>query len=430
MIFVDDHVEAVTKRLLRVGYLHVPLILSHDDTAPPGAWFQLFIIALAEFLGMTLWFSATAVTPALSRELQLTPAEASWLTMAVQGGFVGGTLLAAFVNIADLVSARKLVCAGAMLGALANAAVVLSPSPWGVILLRCATGVALAAVYPPAMKMAASWFRGQRGLALGLLIGALTLGKAVPYLITTLFGDAWRLPMALASGLAVLGGVLVLAFATDGPYLAPATRFDPHAIRRILSIRGARLAIAGYLGHMWELYAMWTWVGVYSTASFTAAGLGPAASKAGSLAAFLAIGAGAAGCGLAGYYSDRLGKARVAGWSLAVSAICSALTVVAFGQTPFWTFVLVMVWGFAVVADSAQFSALVSEYAPAEHVGTALTFQTSIGFLLTMVTIDALPRLAAGVGWQYASLLLVPGPVLGAIAMRRLTAPARAVSAP
>jgi MFS family permease len=430
MIFVDDDVEAVAERLLRVGYLHVPLILSHDDTAPSGAWFQLVIIALAEFLGMTLWFSATAVTPALSRELQLSPTEASWLTMAVQGGFVGGTLVAAFVNLADLVSARTLVCAGAMLGALANAAVLLSPSPWGVIALRSATGVALAAVYPPAMKMAAGWFKAQRGLALGLLIGALTLGKAVPYLITTLFGDAWRRPMALASALAVVGGVLVLAFATDGPYLAPATRFDPHAIRRILSIRGARLAIAGYLGHMWELYAMWTWVGVYATASFTAAGLGPAASRAGSLAAFLAIGSGAAGCGLAGYYADRLGKARVAGWSLATSAICSALTVVAFGHAPFWTFTLVMVWGFAVVADSAQFSALVSEYAPAEHVGTALTFQTSLGFLLTMVTIDALPRLATGVGWQYAGLLLVPGPVLGAVAMRRLTAPVPAESVP
>jgi len=420
MIFVDDHVEPIAKRLLRVGYLHVPLILSHDDAAPTGAWFQLFIIALAEFLGMTLWFSATAVTPALARELQLTATEATWLTMAVQGGFVAGTLVAALVNIADLVSARKLVCAGALLGAAANAAVLLSPGPWTLIALRCATGVALAAVYPPAMKMAASWFRAQRGLALGLLIGALTLGKAVPYLITTVFGDAWRLPMALASGLAVLGGVLVLAFAADGPYLAPATRFDPHAIRRILSIRGARLAIAGYLGHMWELYAMWTWVGVYATASFTAAGLGPASSKAGSLAAFLAIGSGAAGCGLAGYYSDRLGKARVAGWSLAVSALCCVMTLAAFGRPPFWTFALVMVWGFAVVADSAQFSALVSEYAPADQVGTALTFQTSIGFLLTMVTIDVLPRLAAAVGWQYAALLLVPGPIAGALAMRAL----------
>ena len=369
---------------------------------------------------MTLWFSATAVTPALARELQLTTAEASWLTMAVQGGFVAGTLVAALINVADLVEGRKLVCAGAIGGALANAAVLMAPGPSAAIGLRFLTGVALAAVYPPAMKMAASWFVSQRGLALGLLIGALTLGKAVPYLMTTVFGDDWRLPLMVASALSLAGGVLVFLVARDGPFLAPSRRFDAHAIRRLLRIRGVRLAIAGYLGHMWELYAMWTWVGVFATASFTAAGLGPAAATAGSAAAFLAIGSGAAGCALAGYVADRMGKARVAGWALATSGVCAALSAGVFGSRPVWVFALVMVWGFAVVADSAQFSALVSEHAPSDQVGTALTFQTSVGFLLTMVTIDALPRVAGIWGWQYASLLLVPGPLVGALAMRRL----------
>jgi MFS family permease len=271
------------------------------------------------------------------------------------------------------------------------------------------------------MKLAASWFRNGRGLALGLLIGALTLGKAVPYLVTALFGGAWRLPVMLASGLAMLGGLIVVLLAREGPYLSATAPFDPHAIRRILANRGARLAILGYLGHMWELYAMWTWVGVFATASFVAAGLGPGSSAAGALAAFLAIGTGAAGCAVAGYVADRAGKARVAGWAMATSALCSALTIAAYGRAPMFTFLLVMVWGFAVVADSAQFSALVSEHAPPDHVGTALTFQTSVGFLLTMVTIDLLPRMADAVGWQYASLLLVPGPVLGALAMRALT---------
>ncbi len=399
------------------------MILTHEHTATRGAWFQLFVIALAEFLGMTLWFSATAVTPALSRELRMTPGEATWLTMAVQAGFVAGTLAGALVNIADLVRSRHLVCAGALVGAAANAAVLLAPGSWSVIALRLTTGAALAAVYPPAMKMAASWFTSRRGLALGLLIGALTLGKAVPYLVTTIFGDAWRAPILLASGLAAVGGLLVLVAAKDGPHLAATARFDPHAIRRILSIRGARLAIAGYLGHMWELYAMWTWVGVFATASFTAAGLGPSAATAGSLAAFLAIGSGAAGCVAAGYYADALGKARVAGWALGASALCCLLAVAAYGRAPMWTFALVIAWGVAVVADSAQFSALVSEHAPPDHVGTALTFQTSLGFLLTMVTIDLLPRVATAVGWQYASLLLFPGPVVGAFAMRALGEP-------
>ena len=190
--------------------------------------------------------------------------------------------------------------------------------------------------------------------------------------------------------------------------------------RRLLRIRGVRLAIAGYLGHMWELYAMWTWVGVFATASFAAAGLGPSAATAGSAAAFLAIGSGAAGCAVAGWLADRVGKARVAGWALAASAACAALTLSVFGTRPVWVFALVMLWGFAVVADSAQFSALVSEHAPSDQVGTALTFQTSLGFLLTMVTIDALPRVAGAWGWQYASLLLVPGPIAGALAMRAM----------
>jgi MFS family permease len=338
MVFVDDDVEAVAERRLRVGYLHVPLILSHDSDTPTGAWVQLVVIALAEFLGMTLWFSATAVTPALSRELQLSAAEASWLTMAVQGGFVTGTLIAAFVNIADLVQGRHLVCAGAVGGALANAAVLVAPGAGSAIGLRFLTGVALAAVYPPAMKMAASWFVSRRGLALGLLIGALTLGKAVPYLMTTVFGDRWQLPLLVASGLALAGGVLALAVARDGPYLLPSRRFDPQAITRLLRIRGVRLAIAGYLGHMWELYAMWTWVGVFATASFAAAGLGPSAATAGSAAAFLAIGSGAAGCATAGWIADRVGKARVAGWALVTSATCAALTFAVFGTRPLWVF--------------------------------------------------------------------------------------------
>jgi MFS family permease len=410
--------------------MSTPVILS-DDSAVRGAWRQLTLIALAEFLAMTLWFSATAVTPALVRDLALSPGESAWLTMAVQVGFVAGTLAGALVNIADLVSAPRLVCAGACLAAAANLAVLSVDGGLSVTLLRAVTGVGLAAVYPPAMKLAASWFRRRRGFALGLLIGALTLGKAFPYLITTWLGNDWRTALQLTSALAVTGGGLVLTFGREGPHTATTARFDPHALRRLLAVRGVRLALIGYLGHMWELYAMWTWVGIFATASFTAAGLGPSAAWAGTLAAFLAIGAGALGCAVAGAWADVWGKARVARWSMLASAACALATVVAYGQAPVWTFALVMVWGLTVVADSAQFSALVSEYAPAPLVGTALTFQTSLGFLLTMVTIDGLPRLASMVGWQYASLLLIPGPLVGAAAMRALSrAPASVECAP
>lgn len=368
---------------------------------------------------MTLWFSATAVTPLLVREFNIPPDHVAWLTMAVQAGFVAGTLASALGNVADVLNARTLMFIGSLAGAAANAAVIVAPGPASVIVLRFLTGAALAFVYPPGMKIAAGWFRDRRGFALGLLVGALTLGKAFPYLLTALVGDNWHQPMLLVSGLAAVGGILVLAVVRDGPHVAATAPFDPHAIRKILSSRGTRLATFGYLGHMWELYAMWTWVAVFAAASFAASGMANAGG-AGSVAAFLAIGSGAAGCGLAGYLADRFGKARIAMWAMLASAACATLTTVVFGTSPFWLYALVMIWGFAVVADSAQFSALVSEHAPKEHLGTALTLQTCVGFLLTMVTIEGMPRLAAATSWQYASLLLVPGPLLGAWAMKRL----------
>jgi MFS family permease len=339
--------------------------------------------------------------------------------MAVQAGFVAGTLLSALANLADVFNSRTLMFAGALAGATANAAVLVAPNGISVIALRFLTGAALAFVYPPAMKIAAGWFRDGRGLALGVLIGALTLGKAFPHLLSAVFGAQWRAPMLLASGLAIAGGALVLAIVRDGPYVAATAPFDPLAIRRVLSIRGARLAMLGYLGHMWELYAMWTWVVVFAWTSLADAGVANVAA-AGSFAAFLAIGSGAAGCVMAGYIADRVGKARVAMWAMLGSAACAALTVLVHGGPPLLLYALIVAWGFTVVADSAQFSALVSEYAPRDYIGTALTLQTCAGFLLTMVTIELLPRVADYTGWRWASLLLVPGPLLGALAMFRL----------
>ena len=383
---------------------------------------MLAALAVAEFFGMTLWFSATAVTPVLVSEFQMSPSRAAWLTMAVQAGFVVGTLASAAANLADVLNARVLLCLGALSGAATNAAVLVATSGEDVIVLRFLTGVALAFVYPPGMKLAAGWFRERRGLALGVLIGALTLGKAFPHLLTAIYGSAWRQPMLLASTLSIIGGLLVLVVVRDGPFVAATARFDPHAIRRIFATRGARLATFGYLGHMWELYAMWTWIAVMATASFAAAGV-VNASSSGSLAAFFAIASGTLGCVMAGWMADRFGRAAIAMWAMGVSAVCAALSVVAFGGSPVWFFIIAIVWGFAVVADSAQFSALVSEYAPRDHVGTALTIQTCLGFLLTIATIEGLPRLANAVGWRWAPLLLVPGPLLGIWAMRGFLRP-------
>ncbi len=392
------------------------------DAAP--AWRMLAWLATAELLGMSLWFSATAVTPSLSDAFRLTAGQSAWLTMAVQGGFVVGTLATALTHVADVMSARRLMGLGCLAGAAANAGALVVASPLALIATRVLTGVALAWVYPPAMKIVAGWFRQRRGLALGALIGALTLGKATPHLVTALFGGDWKTSMAFTSVLAVGGAVVALGLVRDGPLALTAARFDLGAIRRIVAVREVRLVTLGYLGHMWELYAMWAWVATFASASLAASGVGDTSvARLAAVVAFVAIGTGAVGCVMAGRLADALGKARIARAAMLASAVCAVATSVVYGRHPAWLVVLVAVWGFAVVADSAQFSALVSEHAPADAVGTALTLQTSLGFLLTMVTIDALPRVAGVVGWQWACSLLALGPILGALAMARLGSP-------
>jgi len=382
---------------------------------------MLLCVALGQFLGMTLWFSATAAAPSIAAEFSLSRSGTAWLTMAVQGGFVLGTLVSALLNLADVFNARRLFAAGCAIGAAANAAIPLMDSASMVITLRFVTGAALACVYPPGMKIAAGWFLERRGTALGVVVGALTIGSAFPHLLAwTASGVAWRSLMWIASSLALAGGALVVSVVRDGPYVTASAPFDPHAIRLVLRSRGARLATLGYLGHMWELYAMWTWIPAFAAASIAAAG--GARPAGGSLVAFVAIASGAVGCVMAGRWADAIGKARVAGAAMAVSAACATLAGAVYGGPVALLLALAVVWGFSVVADSAQFSALVSEHSPRTHVGTALTLQTCAGFLLTMASMRLIPVAAAAWGWRWAFLLLVPGPVLGALAMRRLQA--------
>lgn len=383
-------------------------------------WQMLGLLALAEFLGMTLWFSATAVTPALVREFDLSTGQAAWLTMAVQGGFVAGTFVSALLNLPDLLETRRLFALGCLFGSVATAAITRAHGPTEAILLRFVTGTAMACVYPTGLKMAAGWFRERRGTALAVLVGALTVGQAFPHLLAALTGpENWRAALLGTAALAIVGAVVVLAFVREGPYALPAGRFDPHAAARVYRDRPTRLAVFGYLGHQWELYAMWTWIGAFAAASLAARSAAPVA-RAASTTAFIGVAAGAIGCLLAGMAADRLGKARVAGLALRVSGSCALLSAVVFGSHPAILYAFVAIWGTAVVADSAQFSALVADGSRPEYVGTALTVETCSGYLLTMLTIRVVPSLAAIVGWQWVFLALVPGPVFGALAMKRL----------
>ena len=283
--------------------------------------------------------------------------------------------------------------------------------------LRFLTGFFLAGVYPPAMKILATWFKARRGLALGVLIGALTLGKGVPYPANAVFGSAWRATLLATSAGAVLGALLVFLFVREGPFAPSAARFDPAQAAKVFANRGVRLASFGYFGHMWEPYAMCTWIPVMLRASFALRGLPPAAAEA---ASFLVIGAGAAGCVLAGLAADRRGRTLVTSVAMVVSGACCVAVGFCYGGPPLVLLGVAAVWGFSVVADSAQFSAAVTELGDAQYMGTALTLQTSIGFFLTVISIDLIPMLLPSLGWGTVFVVLAPGPALGVAAMLRL----------
>jgi MFS family permease len=383
---------------------------------------QLVLTCAVAVLAMGLWFSASAVVPQLSDDWHLSDAGATWLTTSVQLGFVAGALTSAILNLPDRMPLTRLIGASALLAAAANEAVAVFAHGLALAIpLRFLTGFALAGVYPPGIKLMATWFRTGRGFAVGALVGALALGSGTPHLVNAAPSLDWQAVLSVASALAVVGAGLAVSALRVGPLATAAAPFHPGYVRRIFGDRAQRLVCFGYFGHMWELYAMWTWVPAYAAASFAAAGDGDPSRTAVELAAFATVGlAGLAGCILGGLVADVRGRAAVTIGSMAVSGACCIAAAALYGLAPAVVVVLMLVWGTAVVADSAQFSTALTEVADPEYVGTAVTAQTAIGFAITVVSIRLLPSVRDAVGWRYAFLFLAVGPALGIVAMARV----------
>ncbi len=386
------------------------------------------IIALCQVMAMALWFSASAVVQSLAAEFHLSHFAQAALTSGVQAGFVIGCLASAVLGLADRVDPRRLFAASATVAAIANVLLlVVDPASLAAPALRVVTGICMAGVYPVGMKLASTWAKGDMGLMVGILVGALTLGSASPHLFNAFGGVDWRVPLVVSSATALVAALLI-GIAGVGPNRAPAPRFEPSAALNAWRDVPIRLANLGYLGHMWELYAMWAWIGVFFAASFAATLPPDVAPVAAKLAAFATIGVGAIGSIGAGLLADRLGRTTLTIAAMAISGTCAATIGLLFGGNPALLVALALVWGVTIVADSAQFSASIAELADRERVGTMLTVQTALGFTLTLATIHLMPYLVEALGWRFAFLPLAIGPALGVWAMARLRAHPRSAA--
>ena len=383
-----------------------------------GARRALRNVSITLVLALSAWFSATAVIPQLRTEWSLSSGVASLLTIAVQIGFVLGAIASSFVNLSDILPPARVIAMSSFGVALANGALYLVDSSTPAITLRILTGFFYAGVYPPAFKLMSTWFRAGRGLALGILVGALTLGSAAPHLVNGAGGLHWRTVVLISSGLALVGAAVAAFAVEEGPYPFPRAVFDPRQVGRTMANRGVRLASLGYFGHMWELYAMWAWFHVFFAEAV--GGTTEEAQRAGALGAFVAIGIGAVGCYLGGVLGDRWGRTKTTATSLALSGSCAAVIGFLVDAPPWLVLLIGAFWGAVVIADSAQFSTMVTELADQSYVGTAVTLQLAFGFTLTVVTIRLIPFLQGRAGWGWAFATLALGPALGILAMARL----------
>lgn len=389
-----------------------------------GKLFSIAILLLAEVAAMGVWFSASTAVAVIKGTHAITAFDEALLTSAVQFGFVAGTLASALLSLPDRYDLRRLFAGSALVAALATGTLAfVAPTGGLVVVLRFITGMCMAGVYPVGMRLAATWAQADLGLLIGLLVGALTLGSASPhlvaaYLVPTAGGLDWRAIYGTAAACAA-GAALLIGLAAVGPNLRKAARIDTAKIAQAWRQPAVRLANLGYLGHMWELYAMWAWLALFLQQTFDARGLSDPRGRA-ELLTFAAIAIGALGAWLGGWLADRVGRTAVTIGAMATSASCAAL-MGWLGAAPMAVLVTVaLVWGVSVIADSAQFSASITELAEPSSIGTLLTAQTCAGFLLTLVSIHLVPDVVAWLGWRAGFGMLAIGPALGCVAMWRL----------
>ena len=385
-----------------------------DADRPAGQGRELRLLAVALVLAMSTWFSTAAVLGQLTAAWDLGSTAKSWLIIALQIGFVVGAAGSSLANLADRIAPRRLMLIGTTGAAIANAAIIPLNAYGPALVARFMTGVFLAAVYPPALKAMSSWYRAGRGYALGVMIGALTLGSALPHLINGIGELDWQVVIGATSALTLVGGLLAERLGSEGPYATAAAPFDPAKLRSVVNNREFRLASLGYFGHMWELYAMWAWIAAFYGDVFIN-------QRSASIAAFGTIGIGAFGCVYVGSLSDRQKRSTAAGLAMRWSALASMVTGFLVSAPPAFVLMVGLVWGFWVVADSAQFSTIVTEVVEPESVGTALMLQLALGFVLTVLTIFLVPVVRDASNWGFAFMLLAPGPIVGAFAMRAST---------